>query len=72
MATAAAGAAAGLVLGRTRRRPRKVLGISIPGSRNGLDGVVKEIRRAGEQLGNLANEVQTTRKKAEDVGKAIS
>jgi hypothetical protein len=34
--------------------------------------LAKETRRAGEQFGHLASEVQTTRKKAEDVGKAIS
>src|SRR5919204_2682205 len=70
VATAAVGAAAGVILGRSRRRPRRVLGIPVPGTRDGLEGIVKEIRRAGDQIGNLAHEVQTTRKKAEDVGKA--
>jgi hypothetical protein len=76
MASAAVGAVAGIVggvvLGRRHRRPRKVLGIAIPGTGNGLDGVAKEIRKAGKQFANLAGEVHTTRKKAEDVGKALS
>jgi hypothetical protein len=59
-------------MGRRNRKPRKVLGIPIPGTRDGLGGLTKEVRKAGKQFGNLANEVQTTRKKAEDVGKAIS
>jgi hypothetical protein len=72
VATAVAGAAAGVVVGRRNRKPRKVLGIPIPGTRNGLGGLAKEVRKAGKQFGHLASEVQTTRKKAEDVGKAIS
>jgi hypothetical protein len=72
VATGMAGAVAGVVLGRRNRKPRKVLGIPIPGTRNGLSGLAKEVRKAGKQFGNLANEVQTTRKRAEDVGKAIS
>jgi hypothetical protein len=70
-ATAALGAAAGVLVERRHRRPRKVLGIPLPGTRNGGD-LAKEIRRAGEQFGHLASEVKTTRKKAEDIGKAIS
>jgi hypothetical protein len=73
VASAAVGIVGGVVLERRhRRRPRKVLGVPIPGTRSGLDGVAKEIQKAGKQLGNLAVEVQTTRKKAEEVGKAIS
>jgi len=72
VATAAAGIVGGVLLERRRRRPRKILGVPIPGTGNGLDGVAKEISKAGKQLANLAAEVQTTRKKAEDVGKAIS
>jgi hypothetical protein len=73
VATAAVGIVGGVVLERRhRRRPRKVLGVPIPGTGKGLDGVAKEIQKAGKQLGNLAIEVQTTRKKAEEVGKAIS
>jgi hypothetical protein len=70
-ATAALGAAAGVLVERRHRRPHKVLGIPIPGTGNG-GNLAKEIRRAGEQFGHLASEVRTTRKKAEDVGKAIS
>ena len=50
----------------------KVLGVPIPGTGRGLDGVAKEIGKAGKQLGTLANEVRTTREKAEDIGKALS
>jgi hypothetical protein len=67
----AAGMVGGVVLERRHRRARKVLGIPIPGTGNGLDGVVKEIRKAGEQFGHLASEVKTARNKAEDVGKAL-
>jgi hypothetical protein len=37
-----------------------------------MNGLAKEVRKAGKQFGKLANEVQTTRKKAEDVGSALS
>jgi hypothetical protein len=72
--TAAAGAAAGVVFGRLKgNRPKKVLGMKVPGTGgNGLGGLAKEVRKAGKQFGNLASEVQTTRKKAEDIGKALS
>jgi hypothetical protein len=70
-ATAALGAAAGVLVERRHRRPRKVLGIPIPGIGNGTD-LARHIRRAGEQFGHLASEVRSTRKKAENIGKAIS
>jgi len=72
VATAAAGVVGGVVLGRRNRRPRKVLGVPIPGTANGVNGVAKEVRKAGKQFSKLASEMQTTRKKAEDVGKALS
>ena len=72
VATAALGAAAGFILERRQRGPRKVLGIPIPGTSSGMNGVAKEIHKAGKQFGKLASEVQTTRKKAEGVGKALS
>ena len=78
MASAAVGAAAGMVGGivlerRGIKRPRKkVLGVPMPGSRNGLDGLAKEVGKAGKQFGKLATEVRTTREKASEVGKALS
>jgi hypothetical protein len=61
-----------MVLAKRQMRPRKVFGVPIPGTGSGLDGVAKDIRKAGKQFGKLAGEVQTARKKAEDVGKALS
>ena len=73
VATVALGAVGGVLLERRGlKRRRKVLGIPLPRSRNGLDGLTKEIGEAGKQFGKLAREVSTTRKKAEEVGKAIS
>jgi hypothetical protein len=74
LATAAVGAAAGVVFGqRQARRPKKVLGVPIPGTRgSGLDGLAKNIGEAGKQFGKLASEVRAARQKAEDVGKALS
>jgi Na+/glutamate symporter len=77
MASAAAGAAAGIVGGVVLerygiKRPRKkVLGIPMPGRRNGLDGLTKQVGEAGKQFGKLASEVRTTREKAGEVGKAL-
>ena len=60
-------------------KPKRVLGMKIPGTGAGLNGVAKQVKKAGKQLGKtskqigeLADEVRTARKKAEDVGKAIS
>jgi hypothetical protein len=72
VASAAAGVLGGMVLAKRQMRPRKVFGVPIPGTGSGLDGVAKDIRKAGKQFGKLAGEVQTARKKAEDVGKALS
>jgi hypothetical protein len=70
----------GVVLGqRLGGKPKKVLGMRIPGTGHGLDGVAKQVKKAGKhakkagkQIGDLTDEVRTARKKAEDVGKAIS
>jgi hypothetical protein len=78
--TAAAGLAGGVVLGtRLSRKPRKVLGMPVPGTGRGLDGVAKQVKKAAKQIGNagkqvadLTDEVRAARHKAEDVGKAIS
>jgi hypothetical protein len=71
VASAAVGVIGGVVLGRRGlKRQRKILGIPLP--RNGFDGLTRQIGEAGKQFGKLADEVRTTRKKAEEVGKAIS
>jgi hypothetical protein len=72
MASAAAGIIGGVVLERRHRRPHKVLGVPIPGTASGMDGMAKQVKKAGKQFGKLASEVQTTRKKAEKIGKALS
>jgi hypothetical protein len=72
VASAAAGLIGGVMLERGLKRRRKVLGISLPRSRDGLVGLTKQIGEAGKQFGRLASEVRTTRKKAEEIGKAIS
>jgi hypothetical protein len=69
-----------VVLGRSLgNKPKKILGVRIPGTGNGLDGVAKQVKKAGKQfkktskqVAELTDEVRTARKKAEDVGKAIS
>jgi hypothetical protein len=68
-ATAVAGVVGGVLLGRRSRKPKKVLGVSIPGTGNGL---AKEVRKAGKQFGTLATEVRQTRRKAQDIGRALS
>jgi hypothetical protein len=67
-----AGAAAGMALAQRGKRRKKVLGVPIPGTANGLSGLASEVRKAGKQFGKLASEVKTTRKKAEEIGKALS
>jgi hypothetical protein len=74
---AAAGVAGGVLLGG--KRPRKVLGITVPGSKNGLAGVAKEVNGAGKQFGKLANEIgavgreiREARERAKEIGKALS
>jgi hypothetical protein len=56
-----------------------VFGVPVPGTGRGLDGVAKQVKKAGKQVGRtskqiaeLTDEVRAARKKAEDVGKAIS
>jgi hypothetical protein len=74
VASAMAGAAAGLALAqRQRNRRRKVLGVPIPGTGDsGVDGLAKNICEAGKQFARLADEVSTGRRKAEEIGKALS
>jgi hypothetical protein len=61
------------------RKPKKVLGVPIPGTGNGLNGLAKQVSKAGKQLGKtgkqvgqLTDEVRAAREKAEEVGKVIS
>jgi hypothetical protein len=61
------------------RKPKRVLGVKVPGTGSGLDGLVKQVGKAGKQfqkankqLGQLTDEVRTAREKAEQVGKVIS
>jgi hypothetical protein len=69
-----------VVLGRSLgKKPKRVLGMKIPGTGAGLDGVAKQVKKTGKQLqktskqvAELTDEVRSARKKAEDVGKAIS
>jgi hypothetical protein len=80
VATAAAGLVGGVVLGtRLGHKPKKVLGMKVPGTGAGLNGVAKQVKKASKQIGKtskqigeLTDEVRSARKKAEDVGKAIS
>jgi len=74
VASAMAGAAAALALAQRRgSRRKKVLGISIPGTgTGGVDALAKNLGEAGKQLARLADEVRTGRKKAEEIGKALS
>jgi hypothetical protein len=70
----------GVVLGkRLASKPKRVLGVPVPGTGRGLDGVAKQVGKAGKQfrttskqIGELTDEVRAARKKAEEVGKAIS
>ena len=69
----AAGVVGGAVVGRRlARRPKRVLGVKVPGTGGGIDNLAKEIGRAGKHLGELAEEVRAVRKKAEKVSDAIS
>jgi hypothetical protein len=80
MVGTAAGVVGGAVLGsRFAKKPKKVLGVSVPGTGGGLNSVAKEVakatkqvKRASKQFGDLADEVRTVRKKAEKVGDAFS
>jgi hypothetical protein len=78
--TGAAGLVGGAVLGsRMSKKPKKVLGVPIPGTGNGLNGVAKQVGKAGKQfkkaskqVSALTDEVRAAREKAEEVGKVIS
>jgi hypothetical protein len=73
VATAMAGAAAGMALAQRGKRRKKVLGMSIPGTgSSGVGDLAKSVGDASKQLARLADEVSTGRKKAEEIGKALS
>jgi hypothetical protein len=73
VATAMAGAAAALALAQRKAgRRKKVLGVEIPGTGGGNDGLARNVGEAAKQLARLADEVRTGRKKAEEIGKALS
>ena len=71
---AAAGIAGGVLLGQTiAKRPKKVMGITVPRrQKTDFSNVVRSINAAGKQFGTLASEVRTARQKAEEIGKALS
>ena len=61
------------------RKPKRVLGVKVPGTGGGIDGFAKQVGKAGKQIGKaskqigeLTHEVRTAREKAEEVGKVIS
>jgi hypothetical protein len=73
VATAMAGAAAALAMAqRKANRRKKVLGVSIPGTGSSADGLARNVGEAAKQLARLADEVRTGRKKAEEIGRALS
>jgi hypothetical protein len=80
VATGAAGLVAGAVLGtRLGKKPKRVLGVRVPGSGRGVHDVVKEVGKAGRQfkrasgqVGQLTGEVQAAREKAGEIVRVIS
>ncbi|TMM19407.1 MAG: hypothetical protein E6F96_03165 [Actinobacteria bacterium] len=70
---AIAGVAGGVLLERMiGKRPKKVLGVTIPRRQAHFSDVARSINAAGKQFGKLAGEVRVARQKAEDIGKALS
>jgi hypothetical protein len=76
VATAAAGAAAGVIGGAAFRRkvqsPRKVLGVPVPGLGSGVEKLGEQVGEAAKQFSRLANEVRVARERAEKIAKAFS
>jgi hypothetical protein len=80
LATGAAGLIGGAVIAtRLGKKPKKVLGIPVPGTGGGIDGLAKQVGKAGKQfkkangqLSELTTEVRSAREKAEQIGKVIS
>jgi len=76
-AATVAGLVGGAVIGaRAAGKPKKVLGVPVPGTGRGLTKQVgkagKQFGKAGKEIGGLAQEVRAARKKAEEIGKAIT
>ena len=75
-----AGLVGGVLLGsKFAKKPKKVLGVKVPGTGAGIDGFTKQVGKAGKQftkaskqLGELTDEVRSAKEKAEQVGKVIS
>jgi hypothetical protein len=80
LVTGAAGLVGGAVIAtRLGKKPMKVLGIPVPGTGGGIDGLAKQVGKAGKQfkkaskqVSELTDEVRAAREKAEQLGKAIS
>jgi hypothetical protein len=81
LATGAAGLIGGAVLGKrlAGSKPKRVLGIQVPGTGGGMDGLAKQVgkaakqfKKASKQVGELTDEVRAAREKAEEVGRAFS
>jgi hypothetical protein len=79
LVTGAAGLVGGAVLATRGKKPKKVLGLPVPGTGGGVDGLAKQVgkaakqfKKASKQVGELTDEVRAAREKAEQVGKAIS
>ena len=81
VATGAAGLIGGAVLGNrlAGSKPKRVLGIQVPGTGGGMDGLAKQVgkaakqfKKASKQVGELTDEVRTAREKVEEVGRAFS
>jgi hypothetical protein len=75
-----AGLVGGVVLGsKFAKKPKRVLGVKVPGTGGGIDGLTKQIGKAGKQFskaskqfGELTGEVRDAKEKAEQIGKVIS
>jgi hypothetical protein len=75
-----AGLAGGVLLGsKFAKKPKRVLGVKVPGTGGGIDGFAKQVGKAGKQIGKaskqigeLTDEVRSAKEKAEQVGKVIS
>ena len=81
VATGAAGLIGGAVLGKrfAGSKPKRVLGIQVPGTGSGMDGLAKQVgkaakqfKKASKQVGELTDEVRAAREKVEEVGRAFS
>ena len=80
VAAGAAGLVGGAVLGtRLAGKPKRVLGVRVPGTGSGPDDVAKQVgkagkqfKKAGKQVGQLASEVQAARQKAGEIRRLIS